>query len=159
MILSTIDNWLTTQAAFPAPVNAALSMLVQRDLLAMPAGRYPLGDDSRMFFLIQTATTEPLHNQRAEAHTQHVDIQWLLAGVERYGVTQKDASAIIEEDLSERHDVAFYAAPARETQFDFYPGSFGVFFPSDIHRATGQVDQPAPIHKVVVKLHRSLFGL
>ncbi|GAB7128510.1 N-acetylneuraminate anomerase [Silvimonas sp. JCM 19000] len=159
MILSTIDHWSNTQAAFPAPVNTALSMLRERDLLALPAGRYALGDDPRMFFLIQTATTEPLHKQRAEAHTRHVDIQWLLAGAERYGVAQKDASTQIEEDLSEKYDVAFYAAPARETQIDFYPGSFGVFFPSDIHRATGQVDQPVAIHKVVVKLHRSLFGL
>ena len=159
MILSDVHNWQHNQPAFPAPVNAALAQLMSMDIAQLAPGRYPLGDDPRQFFMLQTPTTAPLSELRPEAHQQHVDIQWVLAGIERYGVAQRNGTEITVEDLTDKHDIAFFDTPQNEAFFDLTPGMFVVFFPSDIHRPCCQVDAPAAVRKVVVKLHRSLFGL
>ena len=159
MILSDLHNWQQTRAAFPAPVNAALSTLVEMDLTNLAPGRYPLGEDPRMFFMLQTPTTAAPDQLRPEAHQQHIDIQWVLAGVERYGVAQRNGKERVIEDLTQKHDIAFFETPENEAFFDLMPGMFVVFFPTDIHRPCCQTGAPETVRKVVVKLHRSLFGL
>lgn len=160
MILSNLQNWQSEKGAFPPAVNTALEALAGLDLSTMTPGKYPLPTEGS-FFMIQTPTTAPPDTLRPEAHQQHVDIQLVLSGNERYGVAKRGQTGEhVLEDRWERHDIAFFAPPQTEAFFDLAPGMFAVFFPSDIHRPCCQAGEaPEAVRKVVVKIHRSLFGL
>ncbi|GGP22166.1 YhcH/YjgK/YiaL family protein [Silvimonas iriomotensis] len=160
MILSDLSSWQDRRGYFPAPVNTALAALAGLDLASMAAGKYPL-DHEGMFFMIQTPLTAPAGQHRPEAHVEHVDIQLVLSGTERYGVARRGQSGeSVIENLWDKHDIAFFAPPANEAFFDLGPGMFAVFFPDDIHRPCCQTQNgPEHVRKVVVKIHRSLFEL
>ena len=160
MILSDLASWKNGSGYFPGPIDAALTALATWDLASMAPGKYPL-DIEGMFFMIQTPLTAPAESHRPEAHLQHVDIQLVLSGTERYGVARRgQPGESVIENLWDKHDIAFFAPPAREAFFDLEPDMFAVFFPHDIHRPCCQTERgPEHVRKVVVKIHRSLFGL
>jgi biofilm protein TabA len=158
MFLGTLADWEERKAILPAALVKAIDAMRTRDLLRIEPGRYEVEGD-RIFLLVQEITSRLLAESRVEAHRIYTDIQLVVSGAERMGMAHADPGFRPLDDQLDARDVAFFPTPAHESFVDLYPGMFAVFFPGDLHRPCCAIDRPAPIRKVVAKVHRELLGL
>jgi YhcH/YjgK/YiaL family protein len=148
-----IDSVANAEAYTPlgGRIAAGLEYLRRTDLVSLEAGRYGI-DGEAVYAVVQDYTTCPAAGKPWEAHRAYIDIQYVAAGAEMLGwapvekMTQNQA-------YDPAKDVAFF-----EGTGDFLragPGTFLVFFPRDAHMPGVQIDAPAPVRKVVVKVAAS----
>ena len=103
-------------------------------------------------------TTKPFAETRPEVHREYIDVQFLVQGREKIGVASDTGKNAVAEDLLAQRDLLFYAGMENESTLTMTPGSFAVFFPSDVHRPACAFEQPETIRKVVVKVRLSLLA-
>jgi len=142
-----------------APVlREAIGVLRSADWSAKPPGTYEI-DGDRMYVMVQEMTTEPRDRRRPESHRKYIDIQYLLDGAERIGVTRRRGAEPIAEDMLEGKDVVYYEDVAHDAELDLTPGMYAVFFPDDIHRPCCNVNGETRIKKAVLKLKVSALSI
>ena len=94
----------------------------------------------------------------AEYHNEFVDLQTLLAGTENiYYCPIDDLKEKTPYDAEADYGLYEFEA-AKSTACKLEPGNFAILFPGEGHApciACG--DEPSPVRKVVLKLHKSLF--
>ena len=143
-ILPGARSW----AASPR-LRSILSYLEQT-LTSPPAdGRYELDDGA--YAGVSSYVTKDAGASRFEAHRKFIDVQFMLAGEESIWVAEAQALRLTEAYSDER-DVAFFAPPARSHKLEMTTGSFAVFFPENAHMPGVQLDAPASVRKIVVKV-------
>jgi len=114
------------------------------------------GDD--IYAAIESYDTQLPSSKLPEAHRRYVDIQVLLAGVERIAWQPVDGLTVAKPYVQER-DIAFFDRPdSPGTMLDLEPGLFAVFFPCDAHTPGLQIDGPCRVKKAVVKIAVGLLG-
>jgi biofilm protein TabA len=156
MIFGNIHNMQDLLSVQPVPIQTALKYLASTDFGALPAGSYELqGRD--IYAQVFDMTTKPFDETRPEVHRQYLDVQFLCWGEERIGVATDTGRNVVTENLLEQRDLLFYAGMENESTLTMLPGSFAVFFPSDVHRPGCQVKESASIRKVVVKVRVALL--
>ncbi|MTJ83110.1 MAG: DUF386 domain-containing protein [Telmatospirillum sp.] len=158
MFLGTLTNWADQKKVLPPAVVTAVEAVRRHDTSGLPTGRYDI-DGSDSFFLVQELTTRALPDTRSEAHRDYADVQLVLDGRERFGFAPADAALPPAEEHFDDRDIAFYPALRGESFVDLTPGMFAIFYPGELHRPCCAVGEPAPVRKIVIKLHRRLFGL
>lgn len=149
MITGHIAN--TDPRHYPPAIAHALAYLARHDLENMAAGRY---QDEETGWVVQVLDlqTAPAAEHYPEAHRYHIDVQYLVSGEEVIGVATQPLDVAVHQPYDRERDIIFYQHAPDETQIRMLPGTFAVFFPQDIHRPNGAVNQPGPIRKVVVKI-------
>jgi YhcH/YjgK/YiaL family protein len=156
MILGDMRHWEREKRTYASVLQRAIEHVRGYNLATLPPGKYMLEGDA-MFMLVQDAQTKPKHEHKAESHRKFVDIQLLIEGEERIGVSRLTQACVVSEDKLEESDVAFYSDIDAESDIVLAPGMFAVFFPADVHRPCCAVTEGMPIRKVVVKIDLSLF--
>jgi len=157
MIFGHVKDLDTDFAWLPRPLRTAVSHLKQTDFSALPAGNYDLhGRD--IYVQVIDMTTRTFAETRPEVHRQYIDVQYLVHGREAIGFASETGNNVVAEDLSAARDLVFYSAMENESTIIMTPGSFAVFFPSDVHRPGCAVGEPAAMRKVVVKVRVSLLA-
>ena len=157
MIFGNVKDLETTFAWLPKPLKTAVQHLKDTDFTALPVGNYDLqGKD--IYVQVFDATTKPIAETRAEVHRQYIDVQYSCNGKERMGFASDTGTLAVAEDLLEARDLLFYTGMENESTLTMTPGSFAVFFPSDVHRPGCLLDQPASVRKVVIKVRASLLA-
>ncbi len=151
MIVGHIST-LEEMDLYPEIIQKALVYLRDTDFTNMECGKVEL-DGQRMFAMIQEMESDDVENRKAESHEKYVDIQYSISGGERIGYAVLDEEAIVKTDMRPDKDVIFYETPQAETFVEFKPGTFAIFFPTDIHRPGCLLKQKETIRKVVVKIH------
>ena len=98
-------------------------------------------------------------NCQWEQHRRTIDLQWDVTGSERYHMTHSPECLVPRNEYNEKKDVQNFgwdkkAVPTAEQclVLDSDPGHFYLFFPNDIHQATGIGKQPCTPRKIVVKI-------
>jgi YhcH/YjgK/YiaL family protein len=113
----------------------------------------------KLFCLLQEMDSMPFAQARPESHRQFIDIQYLISGHERMGVSRVKAvaSRCGGSDAAAGHSVL--AGRRRETQVTLTPGMFAIFFPEDIHRPCCHPREGEQKHlrKAVIKIDRALL--
>jgi len=137
-------------------LGEALRRLRHTDLKALDPGKYEW-DGDRMFLLVQRPQTAPKADRRPESHRRYADIQLLIEGREWIGCARRTDRSVVIEDELETNDYALYEDPEDEIGLAMRPGSFAIFFPSDLHRPCVCVDAPESIKKAVVKIDLTLL--
>lgn len=122
--------------------------LATHDLANMPAGRYEV-DGEHCYINVQDATTQEASKRKIEAHRHGIDLQYVVKGTERFGIT----SAKYADPITEyKPDVTFYKAK-KINYVDSTPDSFFMFFPRNYHQALVQADKgPEDIRVIVAKI-------
>lgn len=156
MIFGHIDTDYTT-LGLPAAVIKALDWLKTTDLKALKPGRYEI-EGQAMYASVETVTTKKLAATRPESHKHYVDVQYVVAGTEQLGFAVDRGQAAVTEAMPER-DLYFYAGDVVDDgAVVSQAGNFAVFFPLDLHRpCCAYQEEPAIVHKVVVKVHMDLL--
>lgn len=98
-------------------------------------------------------------NCQWEQHRRTIDLQWDCTGSERYHMTHSPECLVPKNEYNEKKDVQNFQwdkdrVPTAEEclVIDSDPGHFYLFFPNDIHQATGIGRQPCVPRKIVVKI-------
>ena len=151
--LSTnLSEFKSQYEANPEQWKAAFHWLATQDLVAMPAGRYPI-EGTTLIASVEDGVNDPLEKRGSESHRKHIDLQYVVRGTERFGLLDH-ATSKPNCEYSEKNDVIHYDYdPSKTTFLDSTPGQFFLFFPGDWHIAkvaTDKADQH--IRVIVIKL-------
>lgn len=138
-------------SAFPAAIQRALAFLRSTNFSQLPTGEIEI-EGRNIYAQVIDLTTRPREENRPEVHRKYIDIQYLAHGEEIIGFAPDTGNNQISESLLEQRDIIFYHQMENESSLIMTPGSFGIFFPQDVHRPACIHRRPTEIRKVVVKV-------
>jgi YhcH/YjgK/YiaL family protein len=153
MLLEPIDRLSRYVAAVPG-LQAGLDVLAGETLPGWSDGEHATADPN-VRAIVAHYTPKPTTDAVWESHRRHVDVQIVLAGLERLGHVAHQFAPAVRTPYDDQRDVEFYEPS--DTWVTLGPGFAAILFPDDIH-APGVVVEAAPsailqpVHKVVFKL-------
>ncbi|MFB2117640.1 YhcH/YjgK/YiaL family protein [Parapedobacter sp. 2B3] len=134
----------------PARWDSAFRFLREHDLSKLETGRYEL-DGSNLFVNIDEYETKHAKEVSYEAHRVYADIQYVVSGREKIGITHLDSLDLVTPYVAEK-DIAFYRKNGQDRYRLADSTRFFIFFPSDAHKPCVDVDSTLHIRKAVVKI-------
>ena len=155
MILGHI-NARESEAAYSKQIQRALAYCRDTDVAGMEEGRYPQdGDD--FIVLINQRRTGSREEKLPEVHREYAELQYMVSGREYMGFYPDRGDNEVLKDCLEEKDTLYYKENpgSGEVMLPLVPGSYGIFFPEDVHRPFCQVDGPEDIKKIVIKIRMS----
>jgi YhcH/YjgK/YiaL family protein len=117
----------------------------------LPAGKYPIDGDAA-FASITEGPTNEFNKTTWESHRNYTDLQYIIKGREKIGVSPVNKAAVTKP-YSDKRDVANYRAEG--SYHTAMPGIFYLFFPQDAHRPGIKVSGYPVVKKLVIKIHTS----
>ena len=133
----------------PARWKKAFAFLQNQDLAALEVRRHDLEGPS-LFVNVDQYTTRDEADSRFEAHRKYADIQYVVSGEERIGLTPLRLTTVTVP-YDSGNDISFLAAD-EGTFLSAEPGRFFVFFPGDAHRPGVKNRERSQVRKIVVKV-------
>lgn len=118
----------------PEQWKALFSWLQSTDLLKIDKGRHPISG-SNLVASIEDDSNGPLETKRSESHYHHIDFQYVVKGVERFGFIDHYTSKPNCAYDSQGDVIHYDYAPALTHFYDSTPDKFFICFPSDWHIA------------------------
>jgi YhcH/YjgK/YiaL family protein len=147
MILDKLEN-AALYSGISENLKKGFDFLNNTDLSTLETGRHEI-DGQQVFALVSVYDSKDPGECRLEAHKIYTDIQFLVAGREAIGYAMLDNQEILTPYTAEK-DIVFFTGET--TPLILESGMFAVFFPQDVHRPCMQIEGPAKIKKVVVKV-------
>ncbi len=152
MIYDDFANFDRYRAIAPEVWDRVKSFLIKASQSASPGRFQIVGDDC--YANVAAYDTKSPDFSKLEVHDDYLDIQLTLRNREL--ICCRDC-ADLEETVpySPEKDIAFYRMTAdKVTELVIGDGKFAVFFPGEGHLPGCAVDEPRPVLKIVVKIHR-----
>jgi YhcH/YjgK/YiaL family protein len=131
--------------------DKAFTFLANSDLASMEIKRYEIDGDNA-YAPISEYPSKKEEDGKYEVHRKYIDIQYVIKGVEKIGVTPLANKKVSTVPYDEAKDIEFMTV-TDSTYHQATPENFFIFFPSEIHKPgirTGQ--DSVMIKKVVVKI-------
>lgn len=147
MIIDLLSN-ARLYTSLNARFKTAFDYLKETDLINLPLGRYEL-DGKNCFVNVEEYETKERDRGKWEAHREYIDIQCVVKGEEKIGVTNIRQLTPVCEYNSEK-DICFFSGDG-----DFLvlrEGNFMLLFPEDAHMPCIAVQRPSLVKKAVVKI-------
>ena len=104
--------------------------LKNNDLLNIPDGRY-LIDGEKIFANVQSYITKD--DAPYEAHRRYADIQYMIKGLEKVGVTDY-LNCTTDKEYDKEKDIEFLHCNICSSYQTLEEGEFLVFYPQDAHQ-------------------------
>lgn len=131
----------------PDQWQAMFRWLQQTDLTAIPKGKHPI-PGTTLTASVEDSENGPLEKRQSESHFHHIDFQWCVKGIERFGIIDHLTS---KPNCAWRDDVVHYTYDQKRALFhDSNPAEFFIFFPGDWHIAKVANDTPDQTIRVIV---------
>lgn len=131
----------------PAQWKALFRWLASADLINIPKGKYPI-EGTELVVSVEDSQNSDLVKRKSESHYHHIDFQYVVKGVERFGIIEHNSS---KPNCDYRPDVIHYDYDVAKTRFyDSTPDKFFIFFPSDWHIAKVKNDTDNQNIRVIV---------
>jgi len=131
----------------PAQWKALFKWLATSDLLNVLKGKHPL-EGTNMVVSVEDSKNSELSKRKSESHYHHIDFQYVVKGIERFGIIDHNSSV---PNCEYRPDVIHYDYDVAKTRFyDSSPDKFFIFFPSDWHIAKVKNDTDNQDIRVIV---------
>jgi len=121
--------------------------LKNTDLSNTPDGKY-LIDGEHIFANVQSYETKD--SAPFEAHRKYADIQFMIRGCEKCGITNY-FNCTKDKEYDMEKDIEFLQCSCREIQM-LKEGEFFIFFPQDAHQPALNPDKKFNVKKVIVKV-------
>ncbi len=122
--------------------------LKNTDLENLADGRYYI-DGEKLFANVQSYETKD--EAPYEAHRKYADIQYMVKGVEKVGVTHY-SNCSTETEYNEEKDIEFLECNICDFHEVLEEGDFLVFYPQDAHQPSLNPDKKLNVKKVIVKV-------
>lgn len=130
-------------------LQRAYQWLQTTDLTALAVGRHEIEGDI-IFASVMEYVTKPVEAGRFEAHEKYFDIQYVVAGEERFGICKAEGLTV-SEYVPEK-DLIFFESPQSSGYVVLKPGDIAVAAPEDAHMPMCCLHTPCNVKKVVVKV-------
>lgn len=144
--VNLVDFYLQYQKN-PEQWKALFSYLAKTDLLALSKGKHPI-PGTQLMVSVEDSENEPLEKRGSESHNHHIDFQYVVRGVERFGIIDHYTS---RPNCKYRPDVIHYDYARPKARFyDSTPDEFFIFFPRDWHIAKVATDGADQAIRVIV---------
>ena len=129
-------------------IKKGFEWLNKVDLKDIEPGKYTIYED-KVWANVQIYETKP--DADYEAHRKYVDIQYMIAGNERVGVTDiTNCKTTVEYDPDK--DIEFFQSKTNEEEYQsLNEGDFLLFYPHDAHKPSISPNEVKIVKKVVVK--------
>ena len=128
--------------------DEAFAFIKNNDLTKLPKGKYPI-DGDHVFATITEDATKDFDKTNWESHRNYTDLQYVIGGEEKIGVSPVSKATIIRP-YDEKRDAANYTAKGKI--YSAVPGTFFLFFPSDAHRPGITPGGNKVVKKLVIKI-------
>ncbi len=129
-------------------LKKGLIWLEETDLKELSDGKYEI-DGSNVYASVQTYETK--QDAKYESHQNYIDIQCVISGMEKIGVTDLSNCTTCIEYNSER-DLEFYNINCKEEFLELTEGQFIILYPHDAHKPSICINTLSTVKKVVVKV-------
>lgn len=128
-----------------AQIVKGLEFLSSADFSKLEDGRHEI--DENMYVNLQTYQTK--EDSLFEAHRDYIDIQYIIKGEEKIGVTPyTECSKSIPYDKDK--DIEFLVGSG-----EYYPlleGEYMILYPQDAHKPSISLNSQSTVRKAVVKV-------
>jgi len=133
--------------------DEAFAFIKNNDLKNLAPGKYPI-DGENVFASITEDPTKDFDKTGWESHRKYIDLQYVISGEEKIGVSPVSKATVIK-DYNEETDLVNYAAKGKI--YAALPGTFFIFFPTYAHRpgitpAGNKADK-----KLVIKIKNAII--
>ena len=106
-------------------------------------------DAENVYANVQTYETK--EDALYESHREYIDIQYMIKGEEKVGVTDiQNCNSTVAYDMEK--DLEFFEYTGREEYLTLSSGEFLVLFPQDAHKPSISISKKSIVKKVVVKV-------
>ncbi len=130
--------------------HRAYEWLKNTDLASIKAGSYPIMGDA-VVANVQEYTTFPPSEGYFETHEKFFDIQYVISGIERFGICKREGLTV--RSVDQAADLIFYEEPEYSGSVILGPGDLVVVAPEDAHKPRCQAgSEPCAVRKVVIKV-------
>jgi len=126
----------------------ALEYLQVTDFGLIENGTHEL-DGKNIFAIVSEYDTKPMEEGKWESHKKYYDVQFVASGEEKIGYVFKDKVKLLQEYNADNDFMLW------EGEGDFLTaraGDFLILGPDDAHMPSIQINGPAKVKKVVVKV-------
>ena len=106
--------------------------------------------DEDLYVNYEEYKTYSITERRFEAHKKYIDIQFVLEGREKMGVSDISETSVLEE-YDENRDVMFLSA-SEPNFINVKKGFFIIFYPNDAHMPCLMVEKAEYVKKLVSKI-------
>ena len=131
----------------PKQWKALFEYIAKTDLLTIPKGKHQI-PGSDLTVSVEDSENGPLEKRQSESHYKHIDFQYVVKGVERFGIIDHLTS---KPNCQYRPDVIHYDYDQSKARFyDSNPNEFFIFFPNDWHIAKINNDSNDQSIRVIV---------
>lgn len=131
----------------PKQWKALFEYIAKTDLLTIPKGKHQI-PGSDLTVSVEDSENGPLEKRQSESHYKHIDFQYVVKGVERFGIIDHLTS---KPNCKYRPDVIHYDYDKSKARFyDSNPNEFFIFFPNDWHIAKINNDSNDQSIRVIV---------
>lgn len=143
-------------SVYPEVIQRALKHLKETDFLAKEAGSYEL-EGKKLYIQVVDTKTGSVQERQPEIHGNYIDIHYSLEGNETIGFAVDNGNNVVKEDLLEEKDILFYESVENENFVKMVPGSFAIFYSTDVHRPNCNEKESKKIRKVIAKISVELL--
>lgn len=155
MIIGNLTNIEKEIELYPRAIQQGLDFLIKQDLTNLALGEYKI-KENLIFAKIAAYETQPVKQRRPERHAKYIDIQCIVAGVERIDSAPLEAAGEIDENKMDERDVLYYKDMQAEVSLVLAQGMFAIYFPWDLHRPNCNAGQQSvSVKKAIVKIAMS----
>lgn len=137
-----------TYYGISARLKQGFEWLKNNDMVNMPDGKYII-DGDKIFANVQSYDTKD--DAPFEGHRKYIDIQYMIKGTEKVGVTDY-LNCSATEEYSDEKDIEFLKSNVESDYQILQEGDFLVFFPQDAHQPALDYNKKRFVKKVIVKV-------
>ena len=122
-----------------------LEFLAKTDFSRLEDGRHVIND----YMYVNVETYQTKEDALFEAHRDYIDIQYIISGEEKIGVT-KYSDCTENTPYDKERDIEFLNGEG-----EFYPmktGDYMILYPTDAHKPSISLNEKATVRKAVVKV-------
>jgi len=128
--------------------DEAFAFLKNHDLNKLEPGKYAIDGDN-VYASVTYDSTKDFDVSKWESHKKYIDLQYVISGEEKIGVTPA-LGLTVTEPYNKEKDIAHYTGPGKI--YDAKPGTFFLFFPGTAHRPNITTADKKPDKKIVIKI-------
>ena len=129
-------------------IEQGLKWLESQDLLNIECKKHYI-DGENLYVNVQEY--KPKTDADYEAHKRYADIQYMIKGSEKIGVTNiNNCETVIP--YKEESDIEFLKNKSKDVYTDLNKGEFMIFYPEDAHKPSIMNEYTGVVKKAVVKV-------
>lgn len=151
MIVDNLENRDFYTKKFPILEKAFNFILKSGDFTHAEEKKYEI--DNGIYAVVSTSAPKALHEQKLEAHTEYVDLQYIIDGKDIIGWKNLGECKDIFQEYNKEKDIVFFNENP-DFNIILNKGNFTLFFPYDAHAPLCGKES---VIKCIIKIKMELF--